>query len=339
MDEAAPVIYLLHGEDEFAIAQFVSDMEAKLGDPTTTAMNVTRLDGRNYNLDELLSVASAMPFLAARRLVVLTNPLARLNSSSTRQAFIERLEKIPPSTALVLVEFRVLTDERDRRKGKLHWLERWALEAGDRAYVKACPLAKGPAMGRWIQDRARRAGGQFTPQASELLASLSGGDPRLADQEIHKLLAYVDYRRPVEIDDVENLTPDAGRGNIFALVDSLGAGDGRGTMSMLQRLLEEQDPFSIFGMIVRQFRLLLLTREILEGGGNKGDIARELKTPTFVVDKLVVQARRFTLPDLEMVYHRLLELDERVKTSQMPHSLALEAFVAAFTSSLSQTTR
>ncbi|MBN1145842.1 MAG: DNA polymerase III subunit delta [Anaerolineales bacterium] len=333
MGEAAPVVYLLHGEDEFAIAEFISEMEARLGDPATAAMNITRLDGRSYNLDELLSVASAMPFLAARRLVVLANPLARLNSPSARQKFIEQLGKIPPSTALALVEYSTLTDEKQRRKGKLHWLEKWALQAGDRVYIKAFPRAKGPALARWIQERARRAGGQFTPQAAELLASLSGGDPRLADQEIHKLLSYVNYCRPVEIDDVENLSPDAAEGNIFALVDALGAGDGRGTMSMLQRLLEKQDPFSIFGMIVRQFRLLLLAREILDNGGNSGEIARQLKTPAFVADKLIAQARRFTLPDLEMIYHRLLDLDESVKTSQMPHALALEAFVAAFTSS------
>ena len=99
MGETAPVVYLLHGEDEFAIAQFVSEMEARLGDPATAAMNITRLDGRSYNPDELLTVASAMPFLAARRLVVLTNPLARLNSPSARQKFIKKLEAIPPSTA------------------------------------------------------------------------------------------------------------------------------------------------------------------------------------------------------------------------------------------------
>jgi len=68
MGEAAPVVYLLYGEDEFAIAQFVSEMEARLGDPTTAMMNVTHLDGRSYNPDELLSVASVMPFLATRRL-------------------------------------------------------------------------------------------------------------------------------------------------------------------------------------------------------------------------------------------------------------------------------
>jgi DNA polymerase-3 subunit delta len=334
MGESPPVIYLLHGEDEFEIAGYVSDLESKLGDPGSVAMNLTRLDGHSFNPDELLSVAVTMPFLAKRRLVVLTHPSANLTSPTARKKFIQQLEQVPPTTALVLIEDHILTTEKDRRNGKIHWLEKWALGAGDRVYIKACPLPKGIMMGRWIQDQARKYGGHFAPGAADLLGSLVGGDPRLADQEISKLLAYVNYKRPVDVDDIELLTPDAGQGNIFVLVDSLAGGDGRSTMNMLHRLLEEQDGFSIFGMVVRQFRLLILTREILDQGGDSSRVARQLKTPSFLAEKLTNQARRFRLTDLEMTYHRLLELDEAMKTGEMPSDLALETFVANFTLSL-----
>jgi DNA polymerase-3 subunit delta len=333
MTDNAPVVYLLHGEDEYAIARFVSELESRLGDPAMAAMNVTHLDGRTYHLEELPSVVNAMPFLSKRRLVVLTNPLASLNSPSARQIFLGQLEAIPRTTALVLIEHRMLTENKDRREGKIHWLEKWALAAGERVYLKAFPLPKGVMMSRWIQDQARRVGGKFTPQAADLLASLVGGNPRLADQEIHKLLAYINYQRPVDIDDVENLTPDAGQGDIFALVDSLGERNGRKAMRMLHRLLEEKEPSYIFGMVVRQFRLLLQTRELLDTGRRKEDIAGELKVPFFVADKLISQARHFSLSDLEMTYHHLLDLDEAVKTSQMPSDLALDNLVATLTSS------
>jgi DNA polymerase-3 subunit delta len=99
-------------------------------------------------------------------------------------------------------------------------------------------------------------------------------------------------------------------------------------MGMLHRLLEQQDALSIFGMVVRQFRLLLMARETLDHGGQKNEIMRNLKVPPFVADKLVGQARHFSLVDLEVVYHRLLEIDEAMKTSQMPGELALETLVA-----------
>jgi DNA polymerase-3 subunit delta len=196
-------------------------------------------------------------------------------------------------------------------------------------------------LGRWIQEQAKKAGGQFTQPAAELLAGLVGGDTRLADQEIHKLLDYVNYQRPVEPEDVESLTADAAQGDIFILVDALGNQDGRKAMGMLHRLLERQDAISIFGMIVRQFRMLLLGREVLDNGGRRDDVARQLRVTPFVADKVVAQAQHFTLADLEAAYHRLLDLDLAMKTSQIPDDLALDTLVAAFTASSarSQTTR
>ncbi len=140
MSETHPTIYLLHGDDEYAIAQMVDELERKLGDPATASLNTTRLDGSSYNLDLLPSIANALPFLASRRLVILTNPLARLGGQGAKEAqtrFTGVLEKVPPTTALVLVDYRLLTSEGDRKKNKLHWLERWALEHKDTVYLRA----------------------------------------------------------------------------------------------------------------------------------------------------------------------------------------------------------
>ncbi|OGO33636.1 MAG: DNA polymerase III subunit delta [Chloroflexi bacterium RBG_16_57_11] len=333
MGELHPVIYLLNGEDEFSIARFVDELERKLGDPATASMNTTRLDGNTFNLDQLPSVANALPFLAPRRLVILNHPIARLSTPAAQKSFTDQLEKIPPTTALVLIEDRLLTLDKDREKGKLHWLERWALEHKDRVYLRAFRAPKGPEMVKRIQEGAKKGGGQITTEAAMLLASLVDNDPRLADQETEKLLAFVNYRRPIEYDDVEAVTADTGQGDIFTLVDALGSRDGTRAMGMLQRLLEYQDYYAIFGMIVRQFRLLIQARESLDLGKHRAEIQHELRLHPYVAEKLLGQAQRFTLPELERVYRRLIELDEAVKTSQMPERLALETFVSAITAS------
>lgn len=331
MSKPPPVVYILHGEDEFAIAQFLAGIKAKLGDSTTAMMNTTRLDGRTLSLDELRDATSAMPFMSARRLVIVTHPLARLNSPTERKKFRSLLETIPATTALVLVEYRSLTEERDRKKGNINWMEKWAAAAGERVYMRHFPSLKGSALSRWIRDRAILLGGQITPQAAALLASLVDSDTLLASQEIEKLLTYVNYQRSVEPDDVELLTAYVGQGDIFAMVDALGNKDGRQAMRMLHRLLGEKDPLSIFGMVVRQFRLLLLAREVLDRGGREGDVASELKVHPYVAGKVTAQARHFSPSVLEAVYRRLLDVDEAIKTGQMRGDLALDTFIAAFT--------
>jgi DNA polymerase-3 subunit delta len=331
MGKIPPVIYLFHGEDEYAISQTISELESRVGDPAYASMNITRLVGNVENIDQLPSVTNTMPFLTNRRLVILEEPLQSLTSPSSRKHFIALLEQIPQTTALVVVINRILTSNYDRRKGKIHWLEQWAGEQGERVYMRAFPKPQAGNMVDRVQDQARKAGGQITPRAAQYLSNLVNDDPRVTDQEIQKLLMYVNYERPVDIEDVEKLTPDQGQGNIFALVDALGNQNTRLAMEMLHRLLESQEAMFIFSMIVRQFRLLLLTREILDDVGNKGVMIQKLKIQPFVADKLIIQSRHFTLQRLEATYQRLLDVDESIKTGMVPDDLALDTLVATLT--------
>src|SRR5574341_739848 len=84
----APVVYLLHGEDEFGIAHFLSELSTRLGNAATASMNTTRLDGSATSLEELRGATFALPFLAPRRLVIATNSLVRWNTKDLRDKFI-----------------------------------------------------------------------------------------------------------------------------------------------------------------------------------------------------------------------------------------------------------
>lgn len=326
-----PVVYILHGDDEFAISQFVASMEEKMGDPATAGMNITQIDGRALQLDELVSTTRAMPFLAERRMVVLSDPLGGMKSPTVRDKFKSILGEIPPTTALVLMIFHPLVDERDKRKGVQHWLQHWAADQGGRVYLREFLLPRGPQMTRWIQNKAKELGGEFSPQAAGLLASYVDDDPRLAVQEIEKLLAYANYRRPVDPDDVENLTPFSGESSVFDMVDALGHRNGQQALKLLHNLLEQDDPLRLFGMIIRQFRLLLLTRELLDAGQREAEIAKTLKTHPFVVGKLMGQVRNFTLETLDDIYHKLLEVDVSIKTGQIEADVALDTLITALT--------
>ena len=94
MTEQRPSLYLFHGDDEFAINQELTKMRSRLGDETTADMNTTHIDGRSFNLDELIGATRAMPFLAERRLVVLIDPLGGLKSTQDRERFKAELEQI-----------------------------------------------------------------------------------------------------------------------------------------------------------------------------------------------------------------------------------------------------
>jgi len=320
-----PNIYFLFGNDEFAITRKLRDFESDFTDPTTAGMNTARLDARTMSDTDLNNAVNAMPFLAKRRLVLIENPSTKYNNASSRKKFIEFMQKMPDTTRLVLYE------SIEPREAEKHWLNKWAEKNDKLIQTKAYMLPRLKEMTGWISNETRNQGGQIEPRAAEMLKDMVGVDTRQAGMEIAKLLAYANWARPVTGQDVEAVCIVTSQQSVFDFVDALSNGNGKSAQHLLHRLLETEDLFSLWGMVVRQFRLLIQAREILDGRGNKDDVARALGVHPFVAEKATQQAARFSIESLESIYHRLLRIDEGVKTSQLTLDLALDTLVVELT--------
>jgi DNA polymerase III subunit delta len=331
--EDKPVVYILHGDDPQAMDQFVDAMVAKMGDPGLADLNTARLDARNASDEDIRTAASSIPFLADRRLVVLLHPSDKVRKAAAER-FLAFLDSLPSTTALVLIQ-----EDNQRYNSKSHayeWdtfsdthaLMLWARKVGKRAFVKDFRLPRQQEMPAWISKTARERGGQFTPQAAQELASLIGTDTRVALLEIDKLLTYVDHQRAVEVEDVADCTAAINQMNVYELTDALSAGDRTSALRLLRGLLEEQDAIPLFATLAGHFRSLLIAREILSEGGDLSAIMAELSRPKFVVDKMMTQAQRYSLPGLERIYLRLAQMDIEMKSGVMTGDLSLEMFIA-----------
>ncbi len=316
-----PNIFLLYGNDEFAIARKIKDFESDFTDATTADMNTARLEARAMADDELNNAVNAMPFLAPKRLVILSNPSGKYNNAANRKKFEEFLASAPDTAKLVLHES---IEYKDAEK---HWLVKWSAKNASRVKTQAFFLPRQKEMPGWIVNETRNQGGQIEPPAAARLAEMTGVDTRQAGMEIAKLLAYVNWARPVRGSDVEAVCVLTSQQSVFDFVDALSSGNGKTAQKLLHRLLENEDPFSLWGMVVRQFRLLIQAREILDGRGNKDDVARALGVHPFVAEKTTMQAGRFSIEALENIHRRLLAIDERVKTSQVTLDLALDTLI------------
>jgi len=320
-----PNIYFLYGNDEFAIARRIREFEADFPDLTTAGMNIARLDARSMSEDELNNAVNAAPFLAPKRLVILGNPSGKYNNPSSRKKFEEFIAGAPETAQLVIHE---LVEPRDAEK---HWLLKWAGKNGAKIKTQAFMLPRPKEMAGWIVNETKNRGGKIEPQAAARLAEMVGVDTRQAGMEIAKLLAYVNWARPITSQDVEAVCIVTSQQSVFDFVDALSTGNGKSAQHLLHRLLESEDPFALWGMVVRQFRLLIQAREILDGRGDKNDVARALGVHPYVAEKTTQQAARFSIESLEAIYHRLLKIDEGVKTSQVTLELAMDTLVVELT--------
>jgi DNA polymerase-3 subunit delta len=318
-------LHFLFGNDEFAISRRLKDFESDFNDPTSADMNTARLDARSMSENDLNTSVNAMPFLARRRLVLLANPSAKYNNVSSRKKFLEFIEKAPETTRVVMYES---VEPRDADK---HWLVKWAEKNEKSIQTKAFMLPRLKDMTGWIVNEMKNQGGQIEPRAAEMLKDMVGVDTRQAGMEISKLLAYVNWARQVKVTDVEAVCVVTSQQSVFDFVDALSSGNGKQAQHLLHRLLESEEAFSLWGMVVRQFRLLVQAREILDGRGNKDDVARALGVHPFVAEKTTGQAARFSMESLESIYRKLLRIDEGVKTSQLTLELALDTLVVELT--------
>ena len=322
-----PNVFFLYGNDEFAITRRLKEFEADFPDSTSAEMNTARLDARVMSDDELNTAINAMPFLAPKRLALLTNPSAKYAKPAERKKFEGFIEKVPDTARLVIHE---IIDPRDANN---HWLVKWSGKNNKLVKTQAFMLPRPWEMTGWIVNETKSQDGEIESAAAAKLAEMVGVDTRQAGQEIAKLLAYVNWERQIKVQDVETVSIVTAQESVFDFVDALAIGNGKSAQHLLHRLLENEDAFSLWGMVIRQFRLLLLAREVLDSHGGKEDVARALGVHPFVAEKTTGQTRGFTLPVLERIYHRLLEFDEEAKTGQVTLDLALDTLVVELTAS------
>jgi DNA polymerase-3 subunit delta len=335
MSAEKPTVYILRGDDREKIESRLHDFIARLGEPDMAEMNTTHLEGKGLALKELQSAALAMPFLTDRRLVIVEDalqPYAGRGKEKPRKAFLDLLESLPQTTALVLVT----PDSRKYRRGSFqwekinekNWLIAWTAKQPDKAVILDCALPTDAEMAQWVRAKAGELGGSLTPPAISTLVEYVGNNTQRAAQEITKLLTYVNFDRPADDDDVRRLTAQDQQASIFDMVDAIGNRDGQTAVKTLHILLEDSDALPLFGMIVRQFRLMLQAREILDAGGNQTDVSKQLRQHSYVAQKISGQARQFSLPALESIYHQLLKMDVDGKTGGMEVGLALDVLIA-----------
>ena len=342
------MIYLLHGPDELLRSERLAVIRAALGEPELAELSTSTLDGRKTSVAEVCYTCDVVPFLTARRLVIVNGLLAQLKrrqqagkkkgdaiadddaaagkgatrADADRDALLSYLPAMPESTDLALVEAEtVARNERPYKE-----LARLA-EAG-RAEIVLCEAPEERDLPDWVLRRAKQKGGAIERDAAFDLATSIGRNLRLLDSELDKLLAYRSSAGPIRREDVRLLTPYTQEANIFDMVDAIGQQDGPKAMRLLREL--ERDgaaPLYLLSMIVRQFRILAQVADQMGRGLGKDEIAKAIGLHPFPTQKAMDQCRRWRMSDLEMAYDRLLATDLAIKTGKLPDDLALDLLV------------
>lgn len=315
------MLYILHGPDDFTRNEKIAELRSTVGDPSLQDLNVTVLEGRDLTLGEIRHHADAMPFMAAKRLVIVKGYLGQLKQRADEvDRLVEYLKHLSPTTDLVMVEPESLS-----RRHKV-------LEAAATIQAEISHYA-GPdknSLRAWIIKKAGEHGATIEPGAAELLGRLVGTDLHTLNNELEKLALYVAGQRPVQTADIELLVPYTEEAENFGLTNAIGQRNARRAYDQLHKLLDEgKHPMSILGLIAAQIRGLLEVKDMAERGLSPPEIAK-IKgwNSDYPARMRLKEASKFSMARLEEVLEQLLQIDLDIKTGRVDSLLALDVLVA-----------
>jgi DNA polymerase-3 subunit delta len=318
---------IFHGPDQFSAKETLHKLKERLGPPEMVDLNTSELDGKSLTLSDLSHYTGAMPFLAARRLVIVTNYLTRLGGTGNSKGDTETLEKLavlldklPETTNLIFLEEAELK--------KSHPILKKGL-----AIDKCVHTFSGPKQGQlpgWIENRVKGKGGLIERPAAAALANVIGEDLQRLDNELEKLLVYVNGARPISLADVELLCPYTADSETFAMANAIGRSDLNEAQNQLHKRLDEgQTPLAILGGIAGQFRGLLEVKSMAAQGLTPAEIAKAKGWRSDYAAKMRLrEAGHFSQTRLVEIFNILLKADLAIKTGQMEETLMLDTLLA-----------
>lgn len=339
------MLHVLYGPDEFRASEALRLLRGKLDEDGSLSTNTSTLAGRNLKPHELIQHASALPFLAPARLVIveglLTAAGGRKGVVEAWQSFLDFLPLMPETNHVVLLEPPPRRERGSERRdrdavGRSPLLT--ALKQRPNVMVTEFQELKSWARGgpsevaQWLQDRAVRQGISIEPRAIEALGELVGANLRALAGELEKLATFTDGRT-ITADDVHLLTPQAREEVIFDLVDAVVEGHAARGLTILRDMMtrETASAGTVQVMIARQLRLLVRATELLEARASQDDVASTIGVRGYPLTKLMRQARATNSQAAEAGLRAAEAADHAVKTGRLQSDkadvLALELLV------------
>lgn len=311
------MLYLLYGPDEYSRSEALAALKARIP-PDLADLNLSSLDGRRLKLDTLIASCEAFPFIAERRLVVVSDLLKHQKAGQDREALRSYLERLPGTCDLIFVE----NEDFDKRSTVFTYLKK----AGT---LQEFPLKEGAELFRWLAERAQLCGVRLEAPAAQRLVALAGSDSRTLVNEVAKLASYVGRGKRITVAEVDLLVQDEQEQNLFTFIDELSARRGGAALQSVRRLLTDgQAATYILFMIARQLRILIGVKELASQRLRADDIAARLGQKPFVVRKALDQVRGFSDAELLTLHDRVLALDQATKTGRIEAETGLELLVA-----------
>jgi DNA polymerase III subunit delta len=303
------MINTLTGSNSFMLQQTLRQkVEAFLSEHGEFGLE--RIDGEEATYERMREAMTSLPFLVAKKLVVLRHPSAQKQFA---ESIAELLESVPEETDVIIVEPKL-----DKRSSYYKTLKKQT------DYQEFSEL-DAPQLANWLVLSAEEQGAELSRANAQVLINRVGTNQQMLYSELQKLSIY---DKQITRQSIELLTDKTPQSSIFELLDSALAGDIKRALQLYQeqRALKVE-PQQIVAMLAWQLHIFA----IVKTAGDRTDqqIASEAKINPFVVRKAQSAVRRLRYAAIKSLIADLHELDLAMKRRSIDLDEALQHYIVS----------
>ena len=254
--------YLFYGEESYLREYYLGELRKQLVPAGFEEFNYHRMEGKDLTVQTLSEMAEAMPMMAERTLILVSDfDIYKLNDEQ-RERMIAFLEDIPPYCCVVFVYDTISYKANSTMK---------KLSKAISEYVQVVEFkpADNSDLIPWIMRRFRALDKEIDRQTAEYLIFLCGGLMTGLVPEIQKIGAYA-KGKSITQKDIDAVAEPVLSAEVFKLSDAVIRKEQDRAAEILGDLLKMQtEPIMIVAALGSQLRRLYTARIAIDSGKDK----------------------------------------------------------------------
>lgn len=312
--------YVLYGDESYLRELYEKQLVKKLTDGFAGDFNYHRFTAETLTPEALLEAVEAMPMMAERTLVLVSDVDFFKLSESQREQYRAIFEDIPDFCCLVLsydtVEFKI--------NGTMRKL---AAVFKDKAQLVEFAKRTERELSDWIARGFRRHEKTIEPKLCEYLIFLTDGMMATLSGEIEKIAAYCGGSA-VQKSDIDAVVTPALTAQTFDISNAIADGDYARALKKTGELLSmQQSPIAILGAVGAQIRRLFYAKTVMRAGKAQQTLEQLTGMKAYPAGLTMSAARK--LPDgfFSPAVELCLTADEQMKSSYDEPERILELLI------------
>lgn len=326
------MIIFFYGENSFKIDQKIQELQAKfIREVDSSGNNIFKFSGEKINLEEIYSQIGSGSLFCKKKMIIIVDLIKnkqknilkniheyieknKIEKSDDIFIFIEKNIKTKGAKGLLKIagEKEVILNKEEKEFYNFLIKQKFSQEFKNFNQTELI---------NFIKEEFNNYGLKIDNREVQLILALSGSETWNLYTEIKKIAHFKLSQKPnnkISSQDIEKMGSGIFTENIFNFTDAISAKNIKLSLEILEeQYLAGSEPSYIVLMLLRQFKILLQIRELLNLNFNSQKILASLKLHPFIVNKGINQAKNFEISKIKKIINELTKIEKINRQGQI----------------------